>query len=179
MGPVNSSGTNSTVRATRMIAPVSRSFTLSYPQWGRGPRTPSAADAAQQWPLAKGGRVSLVYPKPLQRRPHGVHGTAHHHPISGARRGARPLTARGDRVRECHLARRAPEALRQLRRAAAARTGQRAHDPVVDEGAERRPDRRGVLVRQHADDGEGASRSAPDRKSTRLNSSHLVISYAV
>lgn len=26
-GPVNSSGTNSTIRATRMIAPVSRSFT--------------------------------------------------------------------------------------------------------------------------------------------------------
>jgi hypothetical protein len=26
-GPVNSSGTNNTIRATRMIAPVSRSFT--------------------------------------------------------------------------------------------------------------------------------------------------------
>src|SRR5256885_5247139 len=35
--------------------------------------------------------------------------------------------------------------------------------------------REGDFVRVHAEDG----RDSPDRKSTRLNSSHLVISYAV
>src|SRR5256885_3557955 len=41
--------------------------------------------------------------------------------------------------------------------------------------------RRGELTvfADHADEGLGGAREAADRKSTRLNSSHLVISYAV
>jgi hypothetical protein len=34
IGPVKSSGTNSTISATRMIAPVNRSFTRSTYDWG-------------------------------------------------------------------------------------------------------------------------------------------------
>src|SRR6266404_6100703 len=153
--PTAPSGPRESLRPSAVLS-------LSYPRWGRNPRKPSAADAARKTVAARQAAAGCrsVYPKPLQRRPHGVDRTADDDPICRARRGARQLTARSDRVRERHLARGPREALRQLRRAATTRTGQRAHDPVVDDGAERRGDRRGVLVRQHPDDREGPSRAA-------------------
>src|SRR5712675_1457971 len=99
IGPVNSSGTSKTIRATRMIAPVSRSFTLAI-------HSLRAACACSLQALraagAARGRLCLVYPKPLQRRSHGVHRAAHDDAIAGLRAGARQLTARFDRVGERH-----------------------------------------------------------------------------
>ena len=60
IGPVSSSGTNNTIRATRMIAPVSRSFTLSTHDGGKCAKA------------KRGGRragCGLVYPKPPSAGP--------------------------------------------------------------------------------------------------------------
>lgn len=79
-GPVSNSGTNRTMSATRIIAPVSRSFTE---------------------PLTLGREIAnsrSVYPKPLQRRADSLDGTEHQHPIRRSRRGTRCLAARCNRV---------------------------------------------------------------------------------
>src|SRR5579863_2609972 len=101
IGPVSSAGTSNTIRATRMIAPVSRSFTQS------------------------------VYPKPLERRAHRMHRTAHDDAIAGTAERARLFTARCHARRERHGARRDRQPPREFFGAAAAQSGQRAHDPAV------------------------------------------------
>lgn len=84
-GPVNSSGTNNTIRATRMIAPVSRSFTWTT---NNGGKTREAKRSA-----AGLGACSLVYPKPLQRRPDGVYRAADDDAIAGPGLAARQFAA--------------------------------------------------------------------------------------
>src|SRR5579863_8605573 len=143
-GPRNSSGTSSTISATRMMAPVNRSFTRP-PTIGAKPRKASTADAARGTPQAAQQKRPALYPKPLERRAHRVERAAHEHPVPGARLGARPFASAGYRVGELHGRAWLPQALRELRSAAAARAGQRAHDPVIDDARECRGDRGGVL----------------------------------
>jgi len=81
LGPDNSSGTNNTIKTTRMIAPVSRSFTRN-----------SVARSFRD-------RSSLVYAKPLQCRTDRVDGPEHEHAVtrhSDALRSGAPCF---DRVR--------------------------------------------------------------------------------
>ena len=86
-GPVNNSGTNNTIRATIMIAPVSRSFTWTTHDAGE---TEEAKHSA-----AESSARPLVYPKPLQRRTDGVHRAAHDDAVTGLRLAASELAAFG------------------------------------------------------------------------------------
>src|SRR5690606_40348958 len=52
-------------------------------------------------------------------------------------------------------------------------------EAVVDRGGDQRQQRRVVRQRLHLGHVAGAGAPGPDRKSTRLNSSHVKISYAV
>src|SRR5207249_9989404 len=54
-------------------------------------------------------------------------------------------------------------------------SGHRGRTPRADRGGPRRGRRRGVIAEQLGDH----AATSPDRKSTRLNSSHVSISYAV
>ena len=75
LGPDSSSGTNNTIRMTRMIAPVSLSFTRN--------STVGTEPASIK---------HLVYAKPLQGRTHGVHRAEDNDSITGNRRSASNLT---------------------------------------------------------------------------------------
>jgi hypothetical protein len=85
-GPLSSSGTNNTISTTRMIAPVSRSFTRLSKMGaeplqstvgfavGRTERAPGREGRTGNAPRAS-LRHTSVYPKPLQRRPHRIERT--------------------------------------------------------------------------------------------------------
>src|SRR5262245_18666933 len=151
-GPVNSSGTKNTIRATRMTAPVSRSFTWITDSGGENQEAKrSAAGLSACW---------LVYPKPLQRRPDRIHRAADDDAVAGLCLGARQLAACGYRGGELDGSSRGRNSLRELRRRQAARTGQRTHDPVIHELRQRGADTGGVLIGKHADHGDGPSLAA-------------------
>lgn len=72
-GPLSSSGTNNTIRTTRMIAPVSRSFTRLSNMGTESFQSTSVYERTAAPPAGPlGARIGSVYPKPLQHRPHGV-----------------------------------------------------------------------------------------------------------
>jgi hypothetical protein len=72
-GPLSSSGTNNTIRTTRMIAPVSRSFTRLSNMGMESIQSMSLRDGTAAPPAGpQEARARSVYPKPLQRRSHGI-----------------------------------------------------------------------------------------------------------
>src|SRR5215469_11685755 len=118
-GPDNSSGTNNTIRATRMIAPVSRSFTLTTHHGGETAHCKRAAGRARAVLATRRAAVCLVYPKPLQCRAHGVHRAAHDDTITGLRCGRCQLAPGLDGGSELGAVRGRAETCGELRGAAA------------------------------------------------------------
>jgi hypothetical protein len=79
LGPDKNSGTNNTIRTTRMIAPVSRSFTRTS-KMGMNP--PQCKRRAVREPVTRQVLCHSVYAKPLQCRPHRVDGAKDQHPVT-------------------------------------------------------------------------------------------------
>ena len=106
IGPVNNSGTNNTIRATRMIAPVSRSFTLTTQDGGETEKAKRAGRRTEQVAVAHRAAWPLVYPKPLECRSDGEEGTAHDDSIAAVRGGPREFQSCHHRCRELEGVRR-------------------------------------------------------------------------
>src|SRR6266508_3385001 len=120
----------------------------------------------------RGRRRVRPYPAASQmRRSHGRHGVVRQHRDERAQRDARQLERVAER--QGHAADAGDDARRQ--RHQVHRVGE--IDPVLDPdlGAEQADH----AVQHHGDAAEHAARRRRDRKSTRLNSSHVANSYAV
>ena len=88
-GPVSSSGTSNTSTATRMIAPVSLSFTRMSSIGADGRESSFVAQRSRQ----RGTCGNSVYPKPLESRPDDEEAPANDDAIAGHReppRGSNP-----------------------------------------------------------------------------------------
>jgi len=106
-GPLSSSGTNNTIRTTRMIAPVSRSFTRLSNMGTEPFQSTSVRDGTAPPPAGpQGARIGSVYPKPLQHRPHGVKRSEDEDAITLSRAFASHFAARLDGARESYFGRR-------------------------------------------------------------------------
>jgi hypothetical protein len=109
-GPDNSSGTNSTTKTTRMIAPVSRSFTRSSKV---GTMSLQSSDGDP--------RRCLVYAKPCQCRTHRVDRAEDDYPVTRNGSSLRGSAYRFHRFRESDPLRWQHEAVSKIRRSAATR----------------------------------------------------------
>jgi hypothetical protein len=117
-GPDNSSGTNNTIRMTRMIAPVSRSFTRSSTMGTK----PLQSSGRQSEPPVRHMCRTLVYAKPLQCRTYGIDRAEDNNSVTGHCSRPRDFATLLDGRCERDLVGRQAKPLCQIRCRAAART---------------------------------------------------------
>jgi len=123
-GPLSSSGTNNTIRTTRMIAPVSRSFTRLSNMGTESIQSMSPRDGTAAPPAGpQGARARSVYPKPLQHRPHRIKRSKDEDAVALPGALAGHFATRLDGGRESYFRRRQLQPLRKILRGGAAWAG--------------------------------------------------------